>query len=226
MRARLAGAVVAVTLLVVACSGDDDDAADDTAVTTDVATAVPDTTVAPTTPPTEPTVPATDPTVPPSTPPPTTAVDLAALKAQIAEDYVASEARINELTLTPNPADIATQAGTATAPGSPAYNGLVALIREMAANGERVIPGDPPYAETTVELVEIDEASAATAFVTACRVFNEVRVGADGIPIGETGVLRAARVRQGVELTTNGWLPATAVEVVDATTGATECSGN
>ena len=54
------------------------------------------------------------------------------------------------------------------------------------------MPGDPPYDETNVELVEIDEPSAMTATVTACLVFNEVRVGADGIPVGETGVLTAA----------------------------------
>ena len=138
---------------------------------TDPVTVAPDTTLAATTDPATPTAPpsttaiATAPTTPPLS-------ELDALKAEIAADYVESEIRINELTLTPNPRGHRDPGATATAPGSPAYNGLVSLIREMVAKGERVIPGDPPYAETTVELVEIDEPAADMAIVTACRVLQ------------------------------------------------------
>jgi hypothetical protein len=223
MRARLAGAVAAVTLLVAACSGDDDaDDADATTVPTDPpATTVPETTVAPTTPPTEPTVPATTDPVDPTTP--TTVVDLEALKADIAEDYVASYRARREITLNPTLENLEARAATIAAEGSPDYNGLVALIQDLVAKGERVIPGDPPIDENTVEVVEISDPSEDVAMVTTCRVFNWTRVGPDGIPVGDSGVLTAARTTQQVQRGDAGWLPASQTTVREAAEGVTEC---
>ena len=71
--------------------------------------------------------------------------------------------------------------------------------------------------------MDVSDASATSATVTACLVFNEVRVGAGDVPIGDTGVLSAARITQDVERTDLRWLPAGIVRVIWSNEGVTSC---
>lgn len=194
------------------CSGDDD------AVTT-----------LPTDPPTVATTAATaaeSPTTPePATtpPPPPTLAPLDALKEQIAADYVRSSEATDALTRNPTLENLEAVAATIRAPGSTSYQGLIDLINDLVATGDRFVAGEPDYSEARVEQVEIDDVGAAEATVVACYVFNDSRINPAGQPVGDTGVLSAARVRQRVQHTPNGWLPSSAFTLLEAAEEVTEC---
>ena len=148
IRSRLAVAALAVAVVVsgTAYNGDDDDGEGTT-------------TVAPTTPPTVATTAAVattaPPTDPPTTPAPTvpatTVPDVDTIKTQIAADYVRSAQLRDEWTRNPTLENLDQRAATISAPGSPDYEGLVALIRELVEQGERLVPGEPDLNAVTVE---------------------------------------------------------------------------
>jgi hypothetical protein len=206
-------ALVLGVLALVGCTGDDD-AADDTTTTSAPAVS---------------SAPATDP--PTTTAPTTTTTTVATpttpsvedLKAQIAADYERAAELRDELTRNPTLDGLEEKAALISAPGSPDYTAMVTLIQEMVERGERIVPGEPDLNTTTVELVELSTDSADVATVTACEVFNDRRIGPNGETIGDTGILSALRIRQQVQRTPNGWLPASAYEPLAGAEEVTEC---
>jgi len=205
---------LAVTALA-ACTGDDDTEAGTSA----------------TVPVTEPTASATDPTTTASTSSttsttaaPTTAVDLQALKAQIAEDYLRSEQAREDLNRNPTVDNLEARVATITALGSENYHALVDFVRGMVERGERAMPGEPDYSEVLVESVElVDGTSSGQATVIACQVTNQVIVAPDGSIVPRTEGLIAVRVSQPVALTDRGWLPSAAGTTLQGQEGATSC---
>ena len=96
-------------------------------------------------------------TTPATTPPPPTLAPLDALKAQIAADYVRSSEATDALTRNPTLENLEAVAATIRAPDSPSYTGLIELITDLVATGDRIAAGDPDYSEVRVEQVDITD---------------------------------------------------------------------
>jgi hypothetical protein len=206
--------VLALAGAMAGCSGDDD--AGDTTTTAAPTTAVATTESPPTTsaPPT---------TAAPTTAAPSTTLSAEALKAQIAEDYERAAKLRDELTRNPTLEGLEEQAARIAAPGSPDYSAFLDHITGMAERGERIVAGEPDINDVTVELVELSTDAPDVATVTACQVFNSRRIDPDGQTIGDTGVLTAIRIRQQVQRTSQGWLPASPFEALEAAVEVTAC---
>ena len=90
---------------------------------------------------------------------------------------------------------------------------LVALIRELVEQGQRVVPGEPDVNAATVEQVELSPDNPTVATVTVCIVFNDRRIGPGRRDRRRRSISsRALRIRQQVQQTPNGWLPASPFE--------------
>jgi hypothetical protein len=215
-RRRFAAAAFVLVAVAPACNGDDDDAAVETSVP---ATTVPDETQAPPATTEAPT--STSTTVEPTT----TALDEEAVKAQIAEDYLAVQQALEDLNRAPTLENLDERLAAIATPGSPIHGELRTAIEHDVAVGERLVPGNPDYSDVFVETVELPEGpSGQTASVTACIVSNESVVGAQGQPIGDPGTLIAARVRDTLELSPTGWRLSGPRERVGIREGLTSCS--
>jgi hypothetical protein len=207
---RWFGAAMLLVLVAAACNGDDDDAVESSVPETTAAPAAspPETTEATTT--TESTTTTVEAT--------TTTVDV---EAQIAQDYLRVQQALEDLSRNPGVPDLEAAVSAIAVGGSPAYESILDSIRERLATGERLVPGDPDYSDIFVELVEIDP-SGQRADVTACVVTNQVRLDANGQPIGAPELF-AARIRQTVEETSAGWLLLSNRTGLDIEQGATSC---
>jgi len=202
-----------------ACSGDDDETEPSVPATTAaVTTEAPTSTDPPTT--TEPTTTTAAPT---TALPPTTTVDVEALKAQIAADYERSYELLDELVSNPTLDGLGDRLALFLAPGSDSYNSVRTFVEELVASDERVVNGDPDLSSVTVEMVElVGSPPYVEATVTACSIDNRLRVDAAGTPLEEP-LLFAIRQRQVVQLTPNGWLPASRLTGLEQGDGITEC---
>jgi hypothetical protein len=212
-RTLAAAAVVAVALA--GCT-DDDDASPATTtaapVTTEVATtSVPSTTSATTT--------TTSPT---TTPAPSTTVDVVALKAQIAADYLTTEQASEDLSRNPTLDRLDEKVAAIATPGSTQFESVRQSVQNLVARGQRVAPGTPDYSESSVESVELDEDGAAQ--VTACLVTNQVLVDSSGQTVGGLSDVTAAKIRQPMERTAEGWRQSDQGTRVSIREGATTCA--
>jgi hypothetical protein len=197
----------------VACNGDDDDDA--------VETLPPDTTVAETAVPTTSEPPATTdvPTTSTTVEATTTTVDVEALKAEIAEDYLRSWELRRELTANPTLDGLDEKLAQISAPGSEDEATLRSFIEELVSLNERVVAGTPDEFRIDVEVVDVTSAGAT---VTVCFVGNSRRINAAGDTVLDLGTL-AVRTQQDVEQTGNGWLPASGERDLWQGLGVTEC---
>jgi len=220
--------VLVVAMTLGAASGACDDGGDDDANPTlpsrntpgPLATDPPNTSSAPTTdPPTTP-PPTTDPppttaapttststTTTTTTAPPTTVFDEAALEAEIAADLIEAHTALSALAAEPTDVDLDTLIAAAAA-GEYAEM-LTARILRLVESGERVVSGDPPYNQLTVDRVDWTPERPDEAFVLVCSVDNfQVVTGDIGAPVVvEEGELTAVRYDQHVVRTAAGWLP-------------------
>lgn len=195
---------LATSLFAAACTGGDDSAASSTAAAT-MATATVESTVPPTDPPT--TLPP-ETTSAPSTAAPTTTVDVEALKAQIAADYQRSWQLRLEITENPTLDGLDDKLAQIAVPDSVSYQGLRDAVTEMVAEGRRTARGVPDQFSITVESVELlGQPPFAEAVLTYCYVTNRVNLDAAGNVIPGSEGLYAARRRENVRATGNGWLP-------------------
>jgi hypothetical protein len=227
---RLCVLVLAGAAVLAACSDDDDTAGTTTAPPTSntaVASTLPTTTL-PTTEAVTTSTPTTSSTVAPTAPPTTESIE--ALKAQIAADYVASDARLTELVAQPSLDNLRRRVARVAAPGE-YFELLVGRVKELIRLGDKVVPGDPPIHGMTVESVRlIGQPPYQRAVLTVCEVDNSRQVTpAENSPIGSdvfstNDVVRAVRSRQPVRQTEYGWLPYRVVVNVDGRwEGVTEC---
>jgi hypothetical protein len=204
----------ALMLVAAACNGDDDDDA--------VESSVPATTAAPETsqPPETTGAPATTSTTVETT---TTTLDVEALKAQIAEDYLRSWQLRRELTANPTLDGLDEKLAQISAPESESSTNLRVLIEELVTVGERVELADPTRNRIDVEGVElVGSDPVSEAVVTVCYVRDLVRRSTTGEIVSESGLL-ASRSREHVVRTPNGWLPDTGFEDVWEGLEVTEC---
>jgi hypothetical protein len=211
-RRRFAAAAFVLVAVAPACNGDDD-AVESLPPETSLPETTeppPETTEAPT---------STSTTVEPTT----TTVDEEALKAQIAEDYLRAEQALEDLSRNPTLADLETKVAAIAVPGSESFQAIVAAVQQDVASGERLAAGEPDYSDVIVESVDVLDAAAGEAEVQACIISNQMRIGADGRPIGQNRLL-AARIRQSLQLTPSGWLRSSPRERVSIEEGVTACT--
>jgi hypothetical protein len=214
-RRWLGAAAFVLVVVLTACNGDDDDAAV-------VESSAPETTVPETTSEPPDTTEATTTTTSTTVEPTTTTVDEEALKAQIAEDYLRAEQAFEDLIRNPPSEGLDERAAAVAVPGSALHGEIVASIEQRIATGERIVPGNPDYSDVFVEDVELTGDGAAE--VTACVVTNQLRIDASGQPVGSTGGLFAARIRQPLQLTPQGWLKSSPQIRVDIQQGVASCA--
>jgi len=147
---------------------------------------------------------------PPTSPLPTT-IDEEALKAEIAADFLASDARLVAMVENPSLDDLERRALEVAAP--PLNDQLIRRVQDLVAQGDRVAPGDPPIHFVDVESVSWDSSSPTEAVLMVCDADNSRQITPGAGPNGEdvgtagTGQLTARRFEQHVVLTENGWLP-------------------
>jgi len=210
--------VMALVPTAAACN-DDGDSADPTLPprsTTDppVVSDPPVTTAPPTDPPTTPSPTTEAPTTTSAattstttTAPTTTVFDEAALEAQIGADLIEANRRSGELVAAPTDVDL--DANLATAAAGRLGELLRARILALVESGNRVVPGNPPYDEMTVDRVDWDASRPDEAWVLVCTVDNLQEVsGAPGSTVVVSGgELAARRFDQHVIRTPGGWLP-------------------
>jgi hypothetical protein len=201
----------ALVLVAAACNGDDDDDAVETSVTTA-------TTPAPTT---EATATSTT-TTTTTTEPTTTTLSEDELKAQITADYLRAEQALEDLSRNPPSEGLDERVAAAVVSGSALHSEIVANLSDDVARGERVIAGDPDYSDVLVEAVQLT--GDGTAEVTACVITNEIPVDAAGQPLDSANPLLAARVRQPMQRTDQGWLLASNRIRVDIREGVPSCA--
>jgi hypothetical protein len=212
-RTLAAAAVVAVALA--GCTDDDEASPTTTAAppaTTEVAS-VPTTAEPSTTSATSP---------PPSTAMPTTTLDVEALKAQIAADYLKTEQASEDLSRNPTLDGLDEKVAAIATPGSSQFESVRQSVQNLVARGERVAPGTPDYSEASVESVELDGGGAAQ--VTACLVTNQVLVDSSGQTVGGLNDVTAAKVRQPMERAAEGWRQSDQGTRVSIREGATTCA--
>jgi hypothetical protein len=214
-RAIIAVGALGLTLTAAACDDGDPDADVATTATPPAPPSMP-TTATSTPPTTAPTVvPNTDPPTTPatttSTQPPPTTIDEEALKAEIAEDFVASLQRLAELTGEPNADVLEERIAQIAAPGE-YRDELSTYVTGLAEAGQHVRLGNPPVFEVTVEQVAVIGPSEAE--VQFCWAQNG-QVVQPGAASGGTELtispptLTAIRDRETVVRTVHGWLQST-----------------
>lgn len=187
---------LAVALALTACSDGDDDTDPGTTPPPTAATTEPPATTTP--------VATTEPAAPTTSPAPPTTVDEETLKAQIAEDFVATEQAREDLTRNPTEDDLDGRVQEVAAPGSTSFDRLRDFVRELVATEERIVPGSPDYSEV-VEVESVELVSESQALVTACLVSNQVRAPRSA-PVPATNTrLQAARIEQPMTWTPSGW---------------------
>jgi hypothetical protein len=194
---RSLGVAAVVLGAVVAACGDDDDATPTTTstpATTELATTVPATTDPATT------------SSPPTTAAPTTTVDVETLKAQIAADYLKTAQAIKALTRDPTLDRLEDRLAEIAVPGSYVFDAVRTNVQSLVSKGQHVAPGTPDYSDTIVEDVELLGApSQGRAEVTVCLVTNQVLVDSSGQQVGGLSSVTAAKVREPMQRTRDGW---------------------
>lgn len=203
-----------VALGAAACDNGDDGGAGDVdtstmapVVASTSAPPPPDTAPPATTPPSPPPA-KTEPASTATTTPPSTTIDEEALKSQIAEDFIAALDRLRQLTEQPPSTGIEQHVSQIAAPGT-YQDEIVGYVSGLAEAGQRVVLGDPPVFEVTVEQVTlVDSGSADVQF---CWTQNGQVVEPGAGPGGSDrivtpGALTAVRDRERVVLTDQGWL--------------------
>jgi hypothetical protein len=214
-RAIIAVGALGFSLTAAACD-DGDPEADGSTTATPPAPPSPPTTATSTPPTTAPSVVAnTDPpttTAPAtSTRAPATTIDEEALKAEIAEDFVASLERLADLTGEPNADVLDERIAQIAAPGEYREE-LSTYVTGLAEAGQHVRLGDPPVFEVTVEQVAV--IGPFEAEVQFCWAQNG-QVVQPGAESGDTELtvspptLTAVRDRETVVRTAHGWLQST-----------------
>jgi hypothetical protein len=192
---RPLASTVVVAVLVFAACGDDDDSAPTTILppgTTESTTTSTSTT--------------TTTTTTTTTLPPTTSVDVEAIKAQVAADYVKTAQAVEDLLRNPTLDNLDARLAEIAVPGSFVSNGIRSTIQNYVANGQHAAPGTPDYSDWTVESVDLIGGLAdGRADVTACLVTNSVLVDSTGQTVGGVRTLTAAKIRQPMQVTSEGW---------------------
>jgi hypothetical protein len=211
MALLIAGAVAAA-----GCSDDDAQGSSTTTASSAAPASTTDTTLAATTsaPPTSSaTTPSTTDT--PTTPEPTTEpVDVEALKAEIARDYERAFYRRWQMLRRPSLRNLEDRAARVLTRGSPAFDALVARIRELVAIGDALVPNDPDLLDVGVEQVRLlGRPPYRRAIITACEVTNRKQVTLPAnsptghrIEVAGSGRLLVTRFEDPVRRTPSGWL--------------------
>jgi hypothetical protein len=217
-RRWLGAAAFVLVAVLAACNGDDDDAVVESSVPP--TTTVPETTELPET--TEATTTTSGSTIPTTEASTTTAVDV---EAQVAADYLRVQQALEDLNRAPTLENLDERVSAIAVPGSAGHSQILSAVQQSVAAGERIVAGDPDYSDVIVEAVELPEGPAGEdAVVTACVVTNEAVVNAEGDVLDGTGRLIAARIRDTLQRTSNGWLLTAPPERVGIREGLTTCS--
>ena len=154
---------------------------------------------------------------------------LAQLRRQVERDFLRSEELISEIAQNPRRVKkLERRLSEALVPGSPRYEELMRHFRGMVTTNQRVVLGDPPIRESTVERIElVGDAPYTEAMVTSCEVDNAnvVAVGrsADTILVHEPQDVRAYRAVRRMELTDGVWKQYGGYKVVEYWQEATQC---
>ena len=120
----------------------------------------------------------------------------------------------DEWTRNPTLDDLDERAATISAPGSPDYEGLVALIRELVERGERLVPGEPDLNAATVEPVEISSETPDRCDRRRRASCSTIDGSARTVEtVGDSGILSAIRIRQQVERTAERLAASVAIRV-------------
>jgi hypothetical protein len=147
--------------------------------------------------------------------PQTTTTTLEDLKAQIAADYTRAYLQRYEMLVNPSLDNLDARVAEVAVAGSDYHATFKALVEDLVAKGDQMIPNDPDVLTITIESVELTgEAPYTEAIVTSCQVENRKRVQtADNSPIGietevgDSGLITANHAVDPVRLTEFGWLP-------------------
>ncbi len=137
------------------------------------------------------------------------------LKARIAADYQRAYLQRYEMLANPSLDNLDARVNEVAVAGSDYHATFKALVEDLVAKGDRMVPNEPDILTVTVESVElVGEAPYTEAKVTSCQVENRKRVQtAENSPtgieteVGDTGLVTAQHAIDPVRLTAAGWLP-------------------